>query len=74
MQLEVSYLGISFESKTSFTTRLDMVYADLYFLSTGRYKWLVYLATLMSASAYALLILRWHGNTNWWESLYIFPG
>ncbi|POS71965.1 major facilitator superfamily transporter [Diaporthe helianthi] len=46
-----------------------------YFIrNTGRYKWLVYLATLMSASAYTLLILRWHGQTNWLESLYIFPG
>ena len=23
---------------------------------------------------YLLIILRWHGNTNWAESLYIFPG
>jgi hypothetical protein len=23
---------------------------------------------------YVLLILRWHGNTNVWESLYIIPG
>lgn len=28
----------------------------------------------MSASAYSLLLLRWHGQTNWIESLYIFPG
>ncbi|KAK7744070.1 hypothetical protein SLS53_003588 [Cytospora paraplurivora] len=46
-----------------------------YFIrTTGRYKWLIYLATLMSASAYSLLLLRWHGQTNWIESLYIFPG
>ncbi|KAK2597096.1 hypothetical protein N8I77_012964 [Diaporthe amygdali] len=46
-----------------------------YFIrNTGKYKWLIYLATLMSASAYTLLILRWHGRTNWLESLYIFPG
>lgn len=42
--------------------------------STGKYKWLIYLASLMSASAYTLLLLRWHGRTNWLESLYIFPG
>jgi hypothetical protein len=23
---------------------------------------------------YTLLVIRWHGNTNWAESLYIFPG
>ncbi|KAF2021707.1 MFS general substrate transporter, partial [Aaosphaeria arxii CBS 175.79] len=41
---------------------------------SGRYKSLVLFATLAAASAYLLLILRWHGNTNWLESLYIFPG
>jgi MFS family permease len=41
---------------------------------TGRYKFLILVATLVSSSGYLLLILRWHGNTNWLESLYIFPG
>ncbi|KAF2709933.1 major facilitator superfamily transporter [Pleomassaria siparia CBS 279.74] len=41
---------------------------------TGRYKPLMIFATLFSSSCYALLVLRWHGNTNTWESLYIFPG
>ncbi len=27
----------------------------------------------MSSFSYLLLMLRWHGNTNIWESLYIFP-
>ncbi|ROV95903.1 hypothetical protein VSDG_05240 [Cytospora chrysosperma] len=46
-----------------------------YFIrKTGKYKWLVLLATLMSASSYTLLLLRWHGRTNWIETLYIFPG
>ncbi|ROW07674.1 hypothetical protein VMCG_03348 [Cytospora schulzeri] len=46
-----------------------------YFIrKTGKYKWLISLATLMSASSYALLLLRWHGKTNWLETLYIFPG
>ncbi|KUI57106.1 Vacuolar membrane amino acid uptake transporter fnx2 [Cytospora mali] len=46
-----------------------------YFIrNTGKYKWLIYLATLMSATSYILLLLRWHGKTNWIESLYIFPG
>lgn len=41
---------------------------------TGRYKPLIIIATLVASSGYLLLILRWHGNTNWLESLYIFPG
>jgi MFS family permease len=41
---------------------------------TGRYKALAQIATLAASSAYLLLILRWHGHTNWLESLYIFPG
>jgi predicted MFS family arabinose efflux permease len=40
---------------------------------TGRYKLLVLIATLAASVGYLLLILRWHGNTNWFESLYIFP-
>lgn len=34
----------------------------------------MFLASLLSASCYTLLILRWHGNTNWLETLYIVPG
>ncbi|KAF2119489.1 major facilitator superfamily transporter [Lophiotrema nucula] len=41
---------------------------------TGRYKSQILLATLFAAFAYLLLILRWHGHTNWLESLYIIPG
>ena len=41
---------------------------------TGRYKLLVTLAVTCSSLSYLLLMLRWHGNTNWWESLYIIPG
>ena len=41
---------------------------------TGRYKTLTLVATLCAAFAYTLLILRWHGHTNWAESLYIVPG
>ncbi|KAF2791573.1 MFS general substrate transporter [Melanomma pulvis-pyrius CBS 109.77] len=41
---------------------------------TGRYKALIILATVCSSSAYLLLIIRWHGHTNWAESLYILPG
>jgi len=32
------------------------------------------LASLIAATSYTLLILRWHGKTNVWESLYIAPG
>ncbi|KAJ4291444.1 hypothetical protein N0V88_006038 [Collariella sp. IMI 366227] len=41
---------------------------------SGRYKTLIILAVALSSFSYLLLMLRWHGNTNWWESLYIFPG
>ncbi|QDS75640.1 hypothetical protein FKW77_006935 [Venturia effusa] len=41
---------------------------------TGRYKVLTATAPLIAAACYLLLILRWHGNTNFWESLYIIPG
>ncbi|KAL0930678.1 major facilitator superfamily transporter [Colletotrichum truncatum] len=41
---------------------------------TGRYKSLLIIATIASSFSYVLLLLRWHGNTNIWESLYIFPG
>ncbi|KAI8302633.1 major facilitator superfamily transporter [Colletotrichum sp. SAR11_240] len=41
---------------------------------TGRYKYLLVLATLASSLSYVLLLLRWHGDTNVWESLYILPG
>jgi hypothetical protein len=42
--------------------------------STGRYKTLSLLAVAAGSIGYLLLILRWHGNTNWLESMYIFPG
>ncbi|KAK6337845.1 hypothetical protein TWF696_001324 [Orbilia brochopaga] len=41
---------------------------------TGRYKLLLVLAGLISMVASTLLILRWNGNTGFWESLYIVPG
>lgn len=41
---------------------------------TGRYKALILVATIVSSIGYLLLILRWHGNTGWAESLYISPG
>lgn len=41
---------------------------------SGRYKSLCTFSTISSSSAYLLLMLRWHGNTSWLESLYIVPG
>ena len=41
---------------------------------SGRYKSLIIWAVTCSSIGYLLLMLRWHGNTNWFESLYIFPG
>ncbi|TKW59592.1 Vacuolar membrane amino acid uptake transporter fnx2 [Colletotrichum tanaceti] len=41
---------------------------------TGRYKSLLIGATIASSFSYVLLLLRWHGDTNVWESLYIVPG
>jgi MFS family permease len=40
---------------------------------TGRYKLLAVLATMLASSGFTLLIVRWHGHTNWLESFYIFP-
>lgn len=41
---------------------------------TGKYKWLIYISTISSSVCYALLLTRWHGNTNWFQSFYILPG
>jgi hypothetical protein len=42
--------------------------------STGRYKNFSLFALCAASIGYLLLIVRWHGNTNWLEALYIFPG
>jgi MFS family permease len=44
-----------------------------YISRTGRYKLLVILATILASLGFSLLIVRWHGHTNWLESFYIFP-
>ncbi|KAK3321999.1 major facilitator superfamily domain-containing protein [Apodospora peruviana] len=49
------------------------VISGLLIKRSGRYKTLVVFAVICSSISYLLLMLRWHGNTNWWESLYIFP-
>ncbi|PMD17820.1 MFS general substrate transporter, partial [Hyaloscypha hepaticicola] len=40
---------------------------------TGKYKGLLYLATFSACSAYAILILTWHGHSSPLASLAIFP-
>ncbi|KAK9771493.1 putative Major facilitator superfamily transporter [Seiridium cardinale] len=41
---------------------------------TGHYRSLIIFATVAGILCYSLLILRWHGDTNWAESMYIIPG
>ncbi|KAF2143974.1 uncharacterized protein K452DRAFT_223371, partial [Aplosporella prunicola CBS 121167] len=41
---------------------------------SGRYKFLITLATVVAAISYLLVLLRWRGHTNLLESLYIIPG
>lgn len=43
--------------------------------STGRYKSLIIASCISSCIGFLLLVLRWHGHTNFWESLYtVFCG
>ncbi|KAI1173450.1 major facilitator superfamily transporter [Nemania sp. FL0916] len=41
---------------------------------TGRYKAVIIGSSLFASIGYTLLVIRWHGNTNWWESMYIVLG
>ncbi|KAI0876425.1 major facilitator superfamily transporter [Hypoxylon argillaceum] len=41
---------------------------------TGGYKAVILGSSLCASIGYALLVIRWNGNTNWWESLYIVFG
>jgi MFS family permease len=41
---------------------------------TGRYKLLTIAANMLGCLGYLAITVRWHGNTNWWETLYIFCG
>jgi MFS family permease len=47
--------------------------AGIVIQKTGRYKMLTILATACASVSYALLIIRWKGNTSWLESLEIMP-
>ncbi|OCK86845.1 MFS general substrate transporter [Cenococcum geophilum 1.58] len=50
------------------------VFSGYFIKKTGRYKWLIYLSMLSGVFSYSLLLARWHGKTNWLESLYILLG
>ena len=41
---------------------------------TGRYKFLTTFASVFASIGYTLLVIRWHGSTNFAELLYIVPG
>lgn len=41
---------------------------------SGRFKTVAVSAGLIGSVAYVSVLVRWNGNTNWWESLYIAPG
>jgi MFS family permease len=41
---------------------------------TGRYKLLTIAANILGCFGYLAIVVRWRGNTNWWETLYIFCG
>ena len=43
------------------------------FYSTGRYKLLTVFGAICASFSFALLVFRWHGDTNLLETLYTFP-
>ncbi|KAK3904695.1 major facilitator superfamily domain-containing protein [Staphylotrichum tortipilum] len=56
-----------------FGNALGGIISGILIKRSGRYKTLIILAVSLSSFSYLLLMLRWHGHTNIWESLYIFP-
>ncbi|KAH7033705.1 major facilitator superfamily domain-containing protein [Microdochium trichocladiopsis] len=50
------------------------IITGLWIKKTGHYKGLLLVGAAASFVSYTLLLWRWHGHTNWWESLYIVPG
>ncbi|KAI0453599.1 major facilitator superfamily transporter [Xylaria acuta] len=48
--------------------------AGYFIRRTGGYKAVILGSSLFSSIGYALLVVRWVGNTNWWESMYIVLG
>lgn len=53
---------------------LVLTYSGVIRFRTGRYKILAVGATLVAATCYATLIVRWRGKISVWESLEIVPG
>jgi hypothetical protein len=45
-----------------------------YIHRTGRYKAVILGSSILASVGYILLVIRWCGDTNWWESMYIAPG
>lgn len=52
---------------------LGAIAAGIIIKKTGHYKKTLMMGTLASAFSYFLLFVRWHGDTNALESLYIIP-
>ncbi|KAI1272989.1 major facilitator superfamily transporter [Xylaria sp. FL0933] len=50
------------------------IVAGQFIRRTGGYKAVILGSSLFASTGYLLLIIRWLGNTNWWESLYIVFG
>ncbi|PMD60334.1 uncharacterized protein K444DRAFT_663170 [Hyaloscypha bicolor E] len=48
--------------------------ADFVIKRTGRYKLIAVIGVAASSTSYNLMILRWHGNISFLESLCIIPG
>ncbi|KAJ5691680.1 Major facilitator superfamily domain general substrate transporter [Penicillium malachiteum] len=48
--------------------------AGIFIKKTGCFKPLLVAAGLVAAISYALLYLKWDGQTGFWESFYIIPG
>lgn len=48
--------------------------AGIYIKKTGRYKKLILLALLCAVTGYSLMVIRWDGSMDSWESLYVIPG
>ncbi|KAJ5715646.1 Major facilitator superfamily domain general substrate transporter [Penicillium malachiteum] len=48
--------------------------AGIFIKKTGCYKPLLVAAGLIAAVSYALLYLKWDGQTGFWDSFYIIPG
>ncbi|KAI0426279.1 major facilitator superfamily transporter [Xylaria sp. FL1042] len=50
------------------------IVAGQFIRRTGGYKAVILGSSLFASTGYALLVIRWLGDTNWWESLYIVFG